>query len=293
MKMTKKILVAALAVATLGLTSCIGSIGGGEKIIKGKLSASYVDFTYTKEDGGDDFYREINTSRTPRKNTIVKITMESAEDARNVMGAAWDQTQNEDGTWNFFVSGIRMANKNAQYYVSFFGNIKEEDMGKSNFGATLANGEPNYQTTIQAVGKPAYEIRLTGTKESYGYVTFADKNSIYKNGTLSVVISIKAEINGIYTVKYFVPNADEDNMTNNALKEYYLNDSTPTIASFTSTAANAGVTQNGGKWYNLDGTELEEGIVEAGLGWYAMVHTGTTLKGNWDTYDISGEPIEE
>lgn len=134
MKMTKKILVAALAVATFGLTSCIGSIGAEDSIIKGPISNSHVDWTYDENevDMNDSFYRHISTTRTNRESVIVEINMNNANGCQNsVMGVAFDITENNDGTINFFCMGlhancVKHGTKTPEYYVSFFGNIDPE-----------------------------------------------------------------------------------------------------------------------------------------------------------------------
>ncbi|MCR5435523.1 MAG: hypothetical protein K6E97_00495 [Treponema sp.] len=267
MKITKKILAVAVAVAAFGLTSCIGDFGNtGDKIIKGLLSNSHCEYTYAEadEDTKDANYaRHISSTRTNRKNFTVKLTLEDASDNPGVIGAAWYQSDNDDGTRNFIVCGIH-HNPSNEFYISYFRNISMDDMGKSNFGASV---KTDLTTFLNATTPVEYHISTTANDgyESLSSAAAWDSST----GTLETVLSVQAQNDGSYKVYFFAPN-EEDN---------YPADGTGAV-----------ITKNISNSVTLASTKEE---LDQKLGWYAMVKKDKTLYGKWKGIDISGEPIAE
>lgn len=144
-------------------------------------------------------------------------------------------------------------------------------MGEQNFGANVQ------KSTRQAVGTPAYEIMISSTEDN-GYVGLTPVSDFYFNkkadeeaDTCSAIFAVTAKDDGSYLVEVYKKEVDEKGKTITDLEGRSPVVSLPISNSITG----------------------EQETINAKLGWYVMVSKGSTLKGTWKAYDISGEPIEE
>ena len=67
-------------------------------------------------------------------------------------------------SYNFCVAGIRNTSAGGpSYYVSYYANIKEEDMNKDNFGTLISENPKKYRTfdEVQPDCLDPYEIEIT------------------------------------------------------------------------------------------------------------------------------------
>lgn len=164
MKMTKKILLGAVAFFALAFTSCDNSLSslfqkeyGEPKVI------DYTDATYESGMGTwtvdswkneDDYTKRAIKLLSTKHSDIAAVATINSKDAdgnaliedQGVIGVIFnlekvgtynvkdengEETKEKKDILNFCVVGIR----NGDYYVSFFGNIKEGELANENFGA--------------------------------------------------------------------------------------------------------------------------------------------------------------
>ena len=164
MKMTKKILLGAVAFFALAFTSCDNSLSSLFQKEYGEPKVfDYTDATYESGMGtwtvdswkneSEDIKRAIKLLMTKHSDIAAVATINSKDAEGNeligkqgVIGVIFnlekvgeynvldendEPTKEKKDILNFCVVGIR----NGDYYVSFFGNIKEGELAKENFGA--------------------------------------------------------------------------------------------------------------------------------------------------------------
>lgn len=190
MKMTKKILLGAVAFFALAFTSCDNSLSslfqkeyGEPKVI------DYTDATYESGMGtwtvnswkneDDHIKRAIKLLSTKHSDiaAVAKINSKDADGVEligeqgvigvifnlekvgtyNVLDENNEPTKEKKDILNFCVVGIR----NGDYYVSFFGNIKEGELAETNFGAVKADGvTPNTKDSYDKAETEPYEVEI-------------------------------------------------------------------------------------------------------------------------------------
>ena len=234
MKMTK-ILVGALAAVALvaGLTGCNWSLTSALQQSFGEDIFKYNDSTYDAglgtwtvdkdNSGATDVIRGIKLLLTKHSDIsgIVTINNQDTTTCDGVCGIAFDvnKTKNDEGTevWSFIVAGVRSYKGASQYYISYFGNVTDEDMPKSNFGAIKEDGTyVQYSSVAKAEvdiksGEctGAYEVPISHEK---GY--FKTLGITLSDGVLKVAIDTKETEDGSYTVKFYDSSVyDADNHT--------------------------------------------------------------------------------
>lgn len=184
MKMTKKILLGAVAFFALAFTSCDNSLSSLFQKTYGEKVIDYTDATYESGMGTwtvknwkneDDYTKRAIKLLTTKHTDIAAVATINSKDAdgvelsgnQGVIGVIFNlekvgeydyvdekgKTKKAD-ILNFCVVGIR----NGDYYVSFFGNIKEGDLAKENFGAIVAPGINNTKTSYDKAETEPYEV---------------------------------------------------------------------------------------------------------------------------------------
>ena len=278
MKMTKKLIFAALAVAAvIGFASCQKEIGGinwqGGVLGSGDGTKTYkVNQKNEKTKEKIRGMKEVGILKRAQGTCVIQInnqksaTQASGGTLDGVAGFATCFTKNKtpagateklpnDGTYNFLLVGVRWVYDKADYYVSYYCNIREADMDKVNFGAGT-----NTKTAYDSKATEAYEIELQP------FTTL--KNAVLDNGTLTVAVKFEGKTDGSIDVTLL------------------KNVETNTQASTTS-----GGTQ-------LDKYTVPAAIIgnedrsqEGKLCVYANIYEERTLNARWDIYDVSWKPI--
>lgn len=293
MKLTKKILLAAVAVmAAVMFAGCKNwSLTSAMQKSFGADMFKYNDATYDaglgtwtiegKTNETEDYMRGAKLLMTKHSDMsgIVEINdgyNASAGRACGNVGLVFDVTKkkvedaegNKKELWNFCVIGIQAnGSSSARYYISYFANISDEDMSADNFGAKIKKTEfaPNCDEP--------YEIELKEWTPLSGVTT---------NGNVSVVVDVKevsAEAfetsgakTGSYTVGFYKDEVLSNNHTLNILGKTPI--STCVI--------------------NAD-TIGKEGTAQAYVGVYGNIYGGDTMDGSLEILDLTHQalPVEE
>lgn len=242
MKMTKKILIGAVAAVAMiaGFTGCNNwSLTSalqktfGEDIFKyddstydAGLGKWTINDTYTVEDGDEDadpYKRGVKLLLTKHSDMsgIIKINNQTPTSTDGVVGVAFDVTKHkveevvDEETkkvevWDFMLAGVRYYNGKAQYYVSYFANIRPNQMSAYNFGAATADGKSTItKLEYDPEETTPYEIEFV---KSYGTAqNLLSSIKADEEGTVTLVVDAKEEDDGSYKVRIYDSSAISDN----------------------------------------------------------------------------------
>lgn len=157
MKMTKSLLIGAVAFAAVLFTGCdMGTSGIFMREVGNKTIFHYTDATYDSvmgkwtfdksNEAADKWIRGGHLLQTKHDDMEVVARVTTIEKA-GVAGIMFNAEETKDRTddgkkvsyWDFGLAGvIRTGNNTAQLYVSYYANINENEMGWYNFGAAVA-----------------------------------------------------------------------------------------------------------------------------------------------------------
>jgi len=245
MKMTKKILIGAVAAAAMAFsfTGCdiLGDIMSGDSSLSKVFMKQYgtenvIDYSdndsesngrfqmndNVKEEGDKidgytnasetDMVRSMRFFQTKKHGTegVVTLKPNATKSADGVIGVVFGANVNEDeegnelDTMNFGLVGIRVSGGQVGYYVSYFANVKSEDLGKSNFGTNVTKDKVDPKTTT------SYEIRFQ-PKSGDAYKVI-DGLALDADGQVQVYLEVEEDKStGDYTVNlYKVSKAAKD-----------------------------------------------------------------------------------
>ena len=299
MKMTKKILLAAVAVAAVMFAGCKNwSLTSAVQESFGADMFKYNDATYDAGLGTWTIDGEVNESEEEYERGVkllltkhsdiaglVQIgTKENSSLNKGVLGIAFDVTQNKSDkdainkTWNFGVIGLRNYNGVPQYYVSYFANVSDAQMSAFNFGAAT----PVYDAEGNITGykKPFIQLeevskeKLTAHEVVIKDFTNLPKNLI-KDGVLTVAVDIDEDADtGDYLVKIYDQSAVDKNNSGIKADATILNGSGDKIL-----ASKIG----------------KEGAAQAYVGVYANIYGGQTMDGSLEILNLTHQalPVEE
>lgn len=266
MKMTK-ILVGALAAVALvaGLTGCqkeIGDIKWGGGLSSGDGTK---DLTVKQTNETDAIIRgmKLLTLKHTGANIVVRIYDQDESSKDGMAGYAWNitSTKNDEGVtlYNFFVLGVRSAAGTRQYYLSYFANIAEDNLGAENFGST------GTKTAYDANVTEAYEIEIVKAFDDFTQALDGD-------GTLTVAISITS---------------DDDKKTQ-TVKLMSVGDAAEQTAAASLDLTKCSVIK---EVATIDVTKYALETSDQKMGAYANIYAGKTLNAKWSYYDVTGNPI--
>jgi len=270
MKKFTKVLMAAVAVSTLCFAGC--------KNANDLLGEEFIDYTskadkdtgaeatasidYTNET--DDIERGIRLLDDKVKDIAVNVVMEDAENAPGFMSVIFNKTENEDGTLNFIALGFNSKDttgNKAKIACTYYKNVDKAGFKEVDFGRTgtdckeiLANTWFNSNITPDAEGKLNVGFVITANKGLEPYTV-----RIYANKTAKELNDIADAIGSTKT--------DDDGVIGTPEKEFNI------------TANELGLERN-----------ADSAKIDAGIGFYANVYEGKTLKGEWQVGDISFNP---
>lgn len=302
MKMTKKILLAAVAVAAVMFAGCKNwSLTSALQKSFGEDIFKYDDATYAAglgtwtisgnkgvNESEDEYLRGIKLLLTRHSDMAGLIQIGSEEVTSNeagVLGIAFDVTQNKSDknalnykTWNFGVVGLRNYGGKAQYYVSYFANVSDDQMSALNFGAAtpIVDAEGN----ITGYKKPFIQKSAVNKANLTPYeIVIKDFTalpaSLIKDGILTAAIDIDEDPEtGDYLVKIYDQSAVDKNNSGIIADATILN----------GTGAKVEASKIG-----------KEGAAQAYVGVYANVYAGKTMEGSLEILDITHQalPVEE
>lgn len=284
MKMTKKILLggAVLLAATIMFTGCPDGPSGLLQKNFGEDIFSYNDSTYdsglgtwtvkNKENKNKDAYiRGVQLLMTKHTDIAGRVKIGSKDFSSNnagVLGIAFNVSQNKDDTWNFGLVGLRNYNNKPQYYISFFYNIKEDDMAGNNFGASKYNESEKKYTPIK---EDSYNANETGPYE-VEIKDFTSIEPILNENILSAVVDIDETEDGGYTINFY---------TEDAIKNHIINENAKSIDKVDVNAKKIGKTEPKQAYVGVYGNIYPPSIEE----------TSRTMYGELEILDLTNYAI--
>ena len=300
MKLTKKILLAAVAVAAVMFAGCKNwSLSSAMQKSFGADMFKYNDATYDAglgtwtiegeaNESEEEYERGVKLLLTKHSDIagLVQIgTKENSSLDKGVLGIAFDVTQNKSDkdainykTWNFGVIGLRNYNGVPQYYVSYFANVSDAQMSALNFGAAtpVIDAEGNitgYKKPFIQEDKVSKERLTTYEVEIKGFTDLP--KTLIKDGVLTVAVDIDEDADtGDYLVKIYDQSAVDKNNSGIKADATILNGSGDKIL-----ASKIG----------------KEGAAQAYVGVYANIYGGQTMDGSLEILDLTHQalPVEE
>ena len=296
MKIMKKIAAVTIAAAALfAFAGCAGESEDENDMLS--VSGKKCSIDYTNENA-EKYSRAFKTLKTKHYDAVCKIesTVNLAkEDAKNdtnnradgIMGYIFDVLQNDDGTYNFTIAGVRYnAYKQAvQAYITAYKNVGG--------GKYLSAGNDFCDKNGVEIGQ---EGCLASSKEflsekNSGIIDLASK-PIAKGEKATIWIDLVCQdgkstgrtgTEGDYVVTFYYQ--DPQRTTSAAgkdttykaekLKDIKLHSVTIPVAS-------------------TNYASIKDKAAQTYLGFYANVYGGKTLTGTWELLDLEGaaEPVE-
>ena len=296
MKIMKKI--AAVTIAAAALFAFAGCAGESEDE-NGMLSVSgkKCSIDYTNENA-EKYSRAFKTLKTKHYDAVCKIestvnlAKEDAKDDTNnradgIMGYIFDVLQNDDGTYNFTIAGVRYnAYKQAvQAYITAYKNVGG--------GKYLSAGNDFCDKNGVEIGQ---EGCLASSKEflsemNSGIIDLASK-PIAKDEKATIWIDLvckdgkstgRTGTEGDYVVTFY--SDDPQRTTSAAGKDTtYKAENLENIKLHSVTIPVA----------STNYASIKDKAAQTYLGFYANVYGGKTLTGTWELLDLEGaaEPVE-
>lgn len=265
MKMTKKLIFAALAVAAvIGFASCQKEIGD-INWQGGVLGSGDGNTTFKVKQTNDAKstirgFKQVGLLERATATCVMKQKNQSSSTEDGVVGFACCFTQNKDATkdnyktYNFLVVGVRNTFAKRDTYVSFFYNIAEDKLSTQNFGCS------EIKTQYDKDCVTPYEIVL---------LDWTDLSSSLKlvDGTLAVGVKLTEGSSGNVKIEWF---KESELDTNDA-------------------AATAKPTASAIKTHEVTGSVVgrDETSTKGKICTYANIYAGKTLEASWDIYSIS------
>lgn len=119
MKMTKKILLGAIAVLAIAFNGCKFTEDAANAISGGKID--YINVSTS------EYYRCFETRATKHYDAIATFEITPNDKNDGVSGYMFGVTQNEDKTYNFGVVSLKIEDDDLKGYISWFTNVAGED----------------------------------------------------------------------------------------------------------------------------------------------------------------------
>ncbi len=289
MKMTKKILLAAVAVMAAFTFAGCDLLSGNkslsdafqkkvdeENILKYSDNSAVSKWNIQGEnESTTDFVRALQFLTT-KHSDMAGLARFDTTDA-GVIGVLFNASREKDELdeennyiYSFGVAAVGKSSGKPYVYVSYFANVKETDLGKLNFGVTAKEDaiNPEVKTPYEIVYLDITTIenadKLANMKEE---TAEGDKN-------YAVVIDVDEAEDGAYTVNFYGKDVIGKNDT---LK---VTDATkPLVSAVTMSAESLGKTK----------------AKQAQCGCYAMINKPGALNGSLSILDLTHEatPVEE
>ena len=250
MKLGKKLMVVAMAVATLSMVGCNWN-KDEHHMIDFDAPGNHAEVNFTN-DTDAEYIRGWATFNTAHKKDSVLITIknQSQTSKDGNMGFIFGQTKNDDKSYNFYVATVQWDNGKLRSYVSYYEKVDSNYLegGYTNF-VSIEDGKNAKETQI---------LKGTGKNTWFEFIDENNKFTVDKEGNVKVYIDLVFNEEKGYKVDFY--KVGEDNKkTGDAVKstDYMTN----------------GLTESNENKYE---------ILDAHTGAYAMVMKGKTLSGTWD-----------
>ena len=252
MKLGKKLMVVAMAVATFSMVGCNWN-KDEHHMIDFDAPGNHAEVNFTN-DTDAEYIRGWATFNTAHKKDSVLITIknQSPTSKDGNMGFIFGQTKNDDKSYNFYVATVQWDNGKLRSYVSYYEKVD------SNY---LEGGYTNF---VSIDGNKAKETPILKGPVENAWYEFTNENkkfSVDNEGNVKVYIDLVFDENKGYRVDFYKVN--ENNEKNDE----------PVISTEWMTH---GLTGKGSE----DSRSYE--ILDTHTGAYAMVLQGKTLTGTWD-----------
>lgn len=296
MKIMKKI--AAVTIAAAALFAFAGCAGESEDE-NGMLSVSgkkcSIDYTNEKP---KNYSRAFETLKTRHFDAVCKIesTVNLAkEDAKNdpnnkadgVMGYIFDVLQNDDGSYNFTIAGVRYNayTQKVQAYVTAYKDVGGGEYLSAGNDFCDINGVEIGQKDCLATSKEFL------SQINSGIIDLASKE-IVKGDKATIWVDLvcqdgKSEgrtgTEGDYVVTFYSDDPQRTTSAKGKNTTYGVQDlEAKKLASVTIPVASTNY------------AKIKEKDAQSYLGFYANVYGGKTLTGTWELLDLEGaaEPVE-
>lgn len=268
MKMTKKLIFAAVAVAAIvGFASCQKEIGGidwdGGVVGSGDGTTT---FTVNQENKSETNtlrgFKQVGLLDRAQGTCVVSQYNQTMQSCDGMVGFATYFVKNKTAdTYNFLVVGVRNNAGTTQTYASYFCNISEDDLDEYNFGAADKLDNGTYKDRV----REKFDASVT---EPYEVVIehFPKKldTTFDKNGTLTVGIKFDQQSNGDIKITW--------------LKDLKTDTKSATTSSGSVLYETKAEAEQTGRT-----ASSEKGKICS----YANIQPKATLNARWDFYDIS------
>ena len=296
MKIMKKIAAVTIAAAALfAFAGCAGESEDENDMLS--VSGKKCSIDYTNENA-EKYSRAFKTLKTKHYDAVCKIestvnlAKEDAKDDTNnradgVMGYIFDVLQNDDGTYNFTIAGVRYnAYKQAvQAYITAYKNVGGGEYLSAGNDFCDINGVEIKKDGCKASSEEFLVKTVSGIKTlAQGEIAKGKKATIWVD---LVCQDGKSEgrtgTEGDYVVTFY--SADPQRTTSAAGKNT------------TYGAQNLKAIKLDSVTIPVDKTNyasIKEKSAQTYLGFYANVYGGKTLTGTWELLDLEGaaEPVE-
>ena len=253
MKLGKKLMVVAMAVATLSMVGCNWN-KDEHHMIDFDAPGNHAEVNFTN-DTDAEYIRGWATFNTAHKKDSVLITIknQSQTSKDGNMGFIFGQTKNDDKSYNFYVATVQWDNGKLRSYVSYYEKVDSNYLegGYTNF-VSIEDGKNAKETQI---------LKGTGKNTWFEFIDENNKFTVDKEGNVKVYIDLVFEEANGYKIDFYKVN--ENNEKNGeAVKS-------------------TGWMTHGLTVKGSEGSQEYE-ILDAHTGAYAMVLQGKTLTGTWD-----------
>lgn len=259
MKLGKKLMVVAMAVATFSMVGCNWN-KDEHHMIDFDAPGNHAEVNFTN-DTDAKFIRGWATFNTAHKEDSVLITIknQSQTSKDGNMGFIFGQTKNDDKSYNFYVATVQWEEGILRSYVSYYENVDSNYL------------EGAYENFVSIDGNKVKETQILKGDNSdwYKFEINNEKFSVDKEGNVKVYIDLVFDEQQGYKIDFYKV-GDDNKKEETAVKstDYMTN----------------GLTHKG-----IDGNKKYE-ILDAHTGAYAMVLQGKTLTGTWD-FDKSAQQL--
>ena len=288
MKLTKKILLAAVAVMAAFTFAGCDLLSGNkslsdafqkkvdeENILKYSDNGAVSKWNIQGENKTTDFVRALQFLTT-KHSDMAGLARFDIRDA-GVIGVLFNASREKDELdeendyiYSFGVAAVGRSSGKPYVYVSYFANVKETDLGKDNFGVTVKQGaiDPNVKTPYEIL-----YLDITNIEDPTKLANMTEETA-EGDKNYAVVIDVDEAEDGAYTVNFYGKDVIGKNDT---LK---VTDATkPLVSAVTMSAKSLGKTK----------------AKQAQCGCYAMINKPGALNGSLSILDLTHEaiPVEE
>lgn len=291
MKLGKKLMVVAMAVATFSMVGCNMNIGG-HNMIEGDVDGATTN--YQNEENA--IKRELCRTKLKHCGGIFKISQtvnNKSEPGDGMFGLAFGLEDNKKEL-NFFVVGTSIQGGKERGYISYFSKIDEAMLDSTNFGAhndgkdVTANSVEAAKKATSATEYPFQKLPAYGA-DSFVFGNNSDENfkKCYDGTTYNIIIAvypkwINNKYDGSYEIAYYTPDSELELDENKQVK------------------AKDGKTVSPIKSFNLSGVYPEcekiDDVPQGLLAYYLNVYGNQKVTGTWSLPSknvIKAEVIEE